>query len=102
MNVTQAFRAMLAAQPASVLLTSEGKPITQAVAVARWSAASAPGRESLRATVQFGPFPQAARFDGALLNVGGADEPLRFIGPVELPAGMTFVYDVEVEVSRDV
>jgi hypothetical protein len=101
MNVLAAFRSMLTQTPASVVLTRRGDPVTSAVQVARWRTESEGAAEIMRATVEFGPFPTDASFDGARLVMAGGVEDETFTGPVQLPAGMVFSYDFEVRFSRD-
>lgn len=102
MSVLTAFRSLLTQSPSTVLLTHRGSPVTAAVRVPRWRVESDGDREVMRATLSFGPFPAETEFDGAVINVAGTDEPVRFAGLVVLAAGMSFAYDVEMRFTKDI
>jgi hypothetical protein len=100
-TVLAAFRSMLVQSTSSVELTYQGAPITSPVRVGRWQVSSDGTRETMRATVEFGPFPTDATFDGATLTTVGGAEPVRFPTRAVLPAGWTFSYDLEMRFVRD-
>jgi hypothetical protein len=92
---------MLTQSTSTVALTNKGTSVTDPITVPRWRSQSDGNAEVMRASLSFGPFPAETSFDGALINVAGAVEPVRFASLIVLAAGMTFAYDVEMRFTKD-
>lgn len=101
MNILQAFRDWLIAGEATITLTRQGSPVSEAVTVARWRTESDGANEIMRTSVAFGPFPVETEFDGAVITRGEVEERRQFPSMGKVWAGGMFTYNPEIIFTRD-
>ena len=91
----------LTALPGTVVLTEAGRSAVTPARIARWQVEKDETRLVARASLEFGPYPTDALFDGAILTLNGRTQTIPLIPPEELPAGAIFDYDLELRWVKD-
>lgn len=91
----------LTALPGTVVLTEAGRAAVPPARIPRWQIDKDDTRLVARTSLEFGPYPTDALFDGAVLTVNGRTQAIPFVPAEELPAGAIFDYDLEIRWVKD-